>query len=72
MEVLNQNNQVLLEKMDERISNRILKEMNFLFRERENLEEERYRKLDRTIRECQTARQRFSLEEERRKKFRWK
>ena len=72
MEVLNQNNQVLLEKMDERISNRILKEMNFLFRERENLEEERYRKLDRTIRECQVARQRFSLEEERKKKFRWK
>lgn len=72
MEVLNQNNQVLLEKMDERISGRILKEMNFLFRERENLEEERYRKLDRTIRECQVARQRFSLEEERKKKFRWK
>ena len=72
MEVLNQNNQLLLEKMDERISDRILKEMNFLFRERENLEEERYRKLDRTIRECQVARQRFSLEEERKKKFRWK
>ena len=71
LEVLNQNNQILLEKMDERISNRILKEMNFLFRERENLEEERYRKLDRTIRECQTARQRFSIEEERKKKF-WK
>ena len=72
MEVLNQNNQLLLEKMDERISDRILKEMNFLFRERENLEEERYRKLDRTIRECQVTRQRFSLEEERKKKFRWK
>ena len=72
MEVLNQNNQILLERMDERISSRILKEMNFLFRERENLEEERYRKLDRTIRECQVARQRFSLEEERRKKFRSK
>ena len=69
MEVLNQNNQILLEKMDERISSRILKEMNFLFRERENLEEERYRKLDRTIRECQVARQRFSLEEERKKRF---
>ncbi len=72
LEVLKQNNQVLLEKMDERIADRILKEMNFLFRERENLEEERYRKLDRTIRECQVARQRFSLEEERKKKFRWK
>ena len=68
-ELLNQNNQVLLEKMDERISTRILKEMNFLFRERENLEEERYRKLDRTIRDCQVTRQRFSLEEERKKRF---
>ena len=67
-ELLSQNNQILLEKMDERISNRILKEMNFLFRERENLEEERYRKLDRTIRECQASRQRFSLEEERKKR----
>ena len=69
LEILNQNNQALLEKMDERISNRILKEMNFLFRERENMEEDRYRKLDRTIRECQVSRQRISLEEERKKKF---
>lgn len=68
-ELLSQNNQILLEKMDERISTRILKEMNFLFRERENLEEERYRKLDRTIRDCQVTRQRFSLEEERKKRF---
>ena len=68
-ELLSQNNQILLEKMDERISTRILKEVNFLFRERENLEEERYRKLDRTIRECQVTRQRFSLEEERKKRF---
>ena len=71
MELLDKNNQALLEKMDERIAGRIMKEMNFLFRERENLEEERYRKLDRTIRECQVARQRFSLEEERKRKF-WK
>lgn len=71
-ELLDQNNQVLLEKMDEKISNRIIKEMNFLFRERENLEEERYRKLDRTIRECQVSRQRVSMEEERKKKFWWK
>lgn len=70
-ELLRQNNQNLLEEMDERISNRILKEMNYLFRERENLEEERYRQLDRTIRECQAARQRKSIEEERRKLFRF-
>ncbi len=70
-ELLRQNNQQLLEEMDTRISNRILKEMNYLFRERENLEEERYRKLDRTIRETQMLRQRKSIEEERRKKFRF-
>ena len=67
-ELLRQNNESLLLQMDERISNRILKEMNYLFRERENLEEERYRKLDRTIREFQTARQRKSMEEERKKR----
>ena len=67
-ELLRQNNESLLAQMDERVSNRILKEMNYLFRERENLEEERYRKLDRTIREYQAARQRTSLDEERKKR----
>ncbi len=67
-ELLRQNNAALLEQMDERISQKILKEMNYLFRERENLEEERYRKLDRTIREHQAARQRTSIEEERKKR----
>ena len=67
-ELLRQNNESLLQEMDERISNKILKEMNYLFRERENLEEERYRKLDRTIREYQVARQRNAMEEERKKR----
>ena len=67
-ELLKQNNESLLREMDERVSNKILKEMNYLFRERENLEEERYRKLDRTIREYQAARQRISIEEERKKR----
>lgn len=70
-ELLRQNNESLLNEMDERISNRILKEMNYLFRERENMEEERYRKLDRTIREYQAARQRKSIEEERKRRFRF-
>lgn len=67
-ELLRQNNEALLEQMDERVSKKIMKEMNYLFRERENLEEERYRKLDRTIRECQAARQRTAIEEERKKR----
>ena len=67
-ELLRQNNEALLQQMDERVSNKIMKEMNYLFRERENLEEERYRKLDRTIREYQAARQRNAIEEERKKK----
>ena len=71
-ELLRENNEALLQQMDEKISNKILKEMNYLFRERENLEEERYRKLDRTIREFQAARQRASIEEERKKRFRFR
>ena len=67
-ELLRQNNESLLREMDERISSKILKEMNYLFRERENLEEERYRKLDRTIREYQAARQKNAMEEERKKR----
>lgn len=65
-ELLEQNNKTLLDEMDLRIAQRIMKEMNYLFRERENMEEERYRKLDRTIREYQTARQQTAMEEERR------
>lgn len=68
-ELLQSNNKVLLEEMDARVSERIMKEMNFLFRERENLEEERYRKLDRTIREYQMARQSKAIQEERRTIF---
>lgn len=69
-ELLAQNNQALLQEMDARIAERIMKEMNYLFRERENIEEERYRKLDRTIREYQSARQQAAMEEERRGLFR--
>ncbi|MGN0507211.1 MAG: MerR family transcriptional regulator [Lachnospiraceae bacterium] len=69
-ELLTQNNKALLEEMDTRIAQRIMKEMNYLFRERESLEEERYRKLDRTIREYQAARQQTAIEEERRGFFR--
>lgn len=69
-DLLKQNNQTLLEEMDARIAQRIMKEMNYLFRERENMEEERYRKLDRTIREYQSARQQAAVEEERHRLFR--
>ncbi len=69
-ELLMQNNKALLDEMDLRIAQRIMKEMNYLFRERENMEEERYRKLDRTIREYQNARQQTAMEEERRGLFR--
>ena len=69
-ELLKQNNKALLKEMDAKIAQRIMKEMNYLFRERESLEEERYRRLDRTIRECQAARQQTAMEEERRRLFR--
>lgn len=71
-ELMKSNNRALLEEMDERIANRIMKEMNYLFRERENMEEERYRKLDRTIREHQAARRQLPLGSERERTVFWK
>lgn len=71
-ELMKSNNRALLEEMDERIANRIMKEMNYLFRERENIEEERYRKLDRTIREHQAARRQLTLGSERERAVFWK
>lgn len=71
-ELMKNNNRALLEEMDERIANRIMKEMNYLFRERENMEEERYRKLDRTIREHQAARRQLTFGQERERAVFWR
>lgn len=45
------NNQQLSENISEEVGKQVLKEMNYLMREREEQEEERFRKLDAAIRE---------------------
>ena len=44
------------QKIEEGVSERMARELRFLFRQQEDREEERYRRLDRTIREHQQAR----------------
>lgn len=55
-EVLQKNNEQLSRKIEEGVSERMARELRFLFRQQEEREEERYRRLDRTIREYQQAR----------------
>ena len=55
-ELLQKNNEHLSQKIEEGVSERMARELRFLFRQQEEREEERYRRLDRTIREYQQAR----------------
>ncbi|MBQ9766523.1 MAG: MerR family transcriptional regulator [Lachnospiraceae bacterium] len=55
-EMLQKNNEQLSQKIEEGVSERMARELRFLFRQQEEREEERYRRLDRTIREHQQAR----------------
>ncbi|MGN1083704.1 MAG: helix-turn-helix domain-containing protein [Lachnospiraceae bacterium] len=55
-EVLQRNNEQLTQQIEEGVSERMARELRFLFRQQEEREEERYRRLDRTIREYQQAR----------------
>lgn len=55
-ELLQKNNEHLSQKIEEGVSERMARELRFLFRQQEEREEERYRRLDRTIREHQQAR----------------
>ena len=50
-EALEENNQALGKEVGESVGDRVLKEMNYLMREQDEQEEERYRKLDAAIRE---------------------
>ncbi len=53
-EALEENNQALGREVGESVGDRVLKEMNYLMREQDEQEEERYRKLDAAIREIHT------------------
>lgn len=55
-EMLQKNNEQLSQKIEDGVSERMARELRFLFRQQEEREEERYRRLDRTIREHQQAR----------------
>lgn len=55
-ELLQKNNEHLTQRIEEGVSERMARELRFLFRQQEEREEERYRRLDRTIREYQQAR----------------
>ncbi len=50
-EALSENNQALGKEVGESVGDRVLKEMNYLMREQDEQEEERFRKLDAAIRE---------------------
>ena len=68
LHALQKNNEALSESIQASVSERVIREMNYRFKEREEQEEERYRKLDRTIREYQQARQRVAATVEKGKK----
>lgn len=55
-EMMQKNNEQLSQRIEEGVSERMARELRFLFRQQEEREEERYRRLDRTIREYQQAR----------------
>ncbi|MGN0369083.1 MAG: helix-turn-helix domain-containing protein [Butyrivibrio sp.] len=50
---LQDNNGVIEEEVSYRVSNKVIKEMDYLLRVKEEAEEDRYKKLDETIRNCQ-------------------
>lgn len=50
---IEENNHALGKEVGEQVGDRVLKEMNYLMREQDDQEEERYRKLDETIRTYQ-------------------
>ncbi len=51
--VLRDNNIILSDEIGDRVSDKLVKELDYHMRVREELEEERYKKLDETIRNCQ-------------------
>jgi len=72
LQALKENNQDLSEGISERVSDSVLKEMDYLMRVREEREDERFKKLDETIRSTQRSRKEVAaarVEERRMKKL---
>lgn len=57
MEALEDNNSTLADTVSEEISSSVVKEIDYLLRLKEEREEERFQRFDRTIREVQSARE---------------
>jgi DNA-binding transcriptional MerR regulator len=55
-EALQDNNELMSESLGETVSNKVIKEMDYLLRVKEDREEERFKQFDRTIREMQNSR----------------
>ena len=62
-----ENNQALGQAVSTQVGEKVIKEMNYLMREREELEEERFRKLDEAIRTRQKLRRKDRVRESRKK-----
>ncbi len=68
MDALSQNNQTLTNDINEVVTQSVVKEMDYMMRIREERQEERFRQLDRTIRETQLQRQQAAATKEGKKK----
>jgi Predicted transcriptional regulators len=55
-EVLKDNNEIMSESISENVTDKVIKEMDYLLRIKEEREEERFKQFDRNIREMQTSR----------------
>lgn len=68
MDALRENNQELSKAVSTSVSESVLKEMDYMMRMKEEREEERFKKLDDSIRSKQKARKEVSATKEKRKK----
>lgn len=69
-QALRENNKELAKDVSGNVSEKVLKEMDFMMRSQQEEEEARYRKLDETIRSCQRSRQETAVSREEEKKKR--
>ena len=68
MDALRQNNHTLTEDINDVVTQSVVKEIDYMMKVREERQEERFRQLDRTIRETQMQRQQAAATKEGKKK----
>lgn len=72
LEGLQSNNKIIAQVITTEVTENVIKEMDYLFRIKEEREEERYRKLDETIRGVQKSRQEVAITNtDRKRRRRW-